>query len=89
MLQKFKVTKIVNDNSNVLGTWSSAVEWTGNTWFPMMEKAGLKYFALIYSNSVFSQLAAERSIDVGIGGMTARYFTEVEPAAQWIDHMVE
>ena len=46
MLQQHKVTRIVNDNTHVQGSWSEAVDWTGNTWFPMMEKAGLKYFAL-------------------------------------------
>ncbi len=85
MLKQHQVHKIVNDNTHVLGSWSEAVEWTGNVWFPMMEKAGLKYFALIYSPSVFSQLSAEKSIDVGIGGMTARYFTEVALAEAWID----
>jgi PAS domain S-box-containing protein len=87
MMKKHHVTKIVNDNTHVLGSWSEAVEWTGNTWFPLMEKAGLKYFALIYSPSVFSQLSAKTSIDVGIGSITAQYFTDLSLAEQWADSL--
>ncbi|MDF2431604.1 MAG: hypothetical protein JWP44_1235 [Mucilaginibacter sp.] len=88
MMQKNNVHKIINDNTHVLGSWSEAVEWTGNQWFPMMEEAGLKYFALIYSPSVFSRLSAKKSIDVGIGSITAQYFTEMKLAEEWIDSCV-
>ncbi|MDB5138651.1 MAG: hypothetical protein JWR12_567 [Mucilaginibacter sp.] len=88
MMQINNVYKIINDNTHVLGSWSEAVEWTGNEWFPMMEKAGLKYFALIYSPSVFSQLSARKSMDVGIGNITAQYFTEIKLAEEWVDSCV-
>jgi anti-sigma regulatory factor (Ser/Thr protein kinase) len=85
MMKESKLCKIVNDNSHVLGSWSEAVEWTGNVWFPMIENAGLKFFALIYSPSVFSQLSARKSIDVGIGKVTAQYFTDLSLAEEWVD----
>jgi hypothetical protein len=77
--------RIVNDNTNVQGNWSDAVEWVGNEWFPMMEKAGLKYFAHLFSPSTFSQLAARKSIDIMAGIITTQYFTDIDLAREWID----
>jgi PAS domain S-box-containing protein len=81
-----KCDRIVNDNTRVQGNWSEAVEWVGNTWFPMMEKAGLKYFAHLFSPSLFSQLAAQKSIDIMAGIITTQYFTDIKMADAWIDH---
>jgi PAS domain S-box-containing protein len=77
--------RVVNDNTHVMGNWSEATDWVGNTWFPMMEKAGLKYFAHVFSPSTFSQLAAIKSIDIMAGIITTQYFTEVRVAEDWID----
>jgi PAS domain S-box-containing protein len=78
--------RIVNDNTRVQGNWSEAVEWVGHTWFPMMEKAGLKYFAHLFSPSLFSQLAAQKSIDIMAGIITTQYFTDIKMAEAWVDH---
>lgn len=77
--------RVVNDNRHVLGNWSEAVDWVGNTWFPMMEKAGLKYFAHLLSPSTFSRLSAKKSIDIMAGIITTQYFTEIEQARKWIN----
>ncbi len=85
LLKQNNCDRIVNDNTHVMGNWSEATDWVGNTWFPMMEKAGLKYFAHILSPSTFSQLAAIKSIDIMAGIITTQYFTEVNLAEDWID----
>lgn len=85
-LKRHKTDRIVNDNTNVKGNWSDAVDWVGNTWFPMMEQAGLKYFAHIFSPSTFSMLAAKKSIDIMAGIITTQYFTDIELAREWIDN---
>jgi hypothetical protein len=77
--------RVVNDNTHVLGNWSEATDWVGNTWFPLMEKAGMKYFAHIFSPSTFSQLSAKKSIDIMAGIITTQYFTDVALAEQWVD----
>jgi PAS domain S-box-containing protein len=84
-LKAHNVDRIVNDNTHVQGNWSDAVDWVGNVWFPMMEQAGLKYFAHIFSPSTFSQLAAQKSIDIMAGIITTQYFTDVALATEWID----
>jgi hypothetical protein len=83
-LSRHQVDRVINDNTHVQGNWSDGVDWVGNIWFPMMEKAGMKYFAHIFSPSTFSQLSAQKSIDIMAGIITTQYFTEYELARDWI-----
>jgi signal transduction histidine kinase len=83
------VKRVINDNTHVQGNWSQAVDWVGNVWFPMMEKAGLRYFAHIFSPSTFSQLSARKSIDIMAGIVTTQYFTEHALAREWISGFQE
>lgn len=85
MLKENHCHKILNDNRNVLGTWSEASEWAGEVWFPMIEKAGLEYFAWIYSPSVFSQLSAKKSVDIAIGNVVTQFFTDISIAEGWLN----
>lgn len=78
------VHKVLNDNTNVSGTWSEAADWTGQHWFPEMEKAGLRYFAWIYSPSMFSRLSAEKAVDAKIGNTVIQFFTDVASARKWL-----
>ncbi|MEJ2882324.1 ATP-binding protein [Pedobacter sp. GR22-6] len=84
MLEANATHKVMNDNTNVLGTWSEASDWAGQEWFPMMERAGLRYFAWVYSPSAFSRLSAEKAVDVKIGGTVVQFFTDVEAARDWL-----
>ncbi|WP_207423340.1 PAS domain-containing protein [Desertivirga brevis] len=84
MLKKHKCDKVLNDNSNVRGTWSEASDWVGKEWFPLMEQAGLKYFAWIFSNSSFSQMSAKKSIDVKMGNVITQFFTDISLADRWL-----
>lgn len=85
MLKENQCSKILNDNRNVLGTWSEAAEWTGEVWFPMIEKAGLKYFAWIYSPSMFSRLSAKKSVDIAVGNVVTQFFTDPDFAEDWLN----
>jgi len=80
-----RCSKILNDNRNILGTWSEAAEWVGKQWFPMMEEAGLKYFAWIFSNSSFSQLSAKKSVNVKEGKVITRFFTDAASGMAWLE----
>ncbi|MHA4896602.1 ATP-binding protein [Pedobacter sp. PWIIR3] len=86
MLKENNCTKVLNDNTNVLGSWSEAADWAGKEWFPMMERAGLKYFAWVYSPSMFSRLAANRSVDIAMGNVVTQFFTDTTVARQWLDN---
>jgi hypothetical protein len=49
-----------------------------------MEAAGLEYFAWIYSKSTFSQLSADKSVDVLQGNVTTRFFSDEKEARNWL-----
>jgi PAS domain S-box-containing protein len=85
MLKKNTVDKVLNSNIHVQGNWSEAADWSNTEWFPAMENAGLRYFAWIYSPSVFSQLSARKSVDNLGGNIAIEFFTDVESAKEWIE----
>ncbi|RFZ84981.1 PAS domain S-box protein [Mucilaginibacter terrenus] len=87
MLKHNKVSRVLNDNTHVIGNWSEASDWAAQEWFPMMEAAGLRYFAWIYSPSAFARLAAEKSADVSIGNVTVQFFTDYYDAERWINEV--
>jgi anti-sigma regulatory factor (Ser/Thr protein kinase) len=87
MLKHNKVSRVLNDNTHVIGNWSEASDWAAQEWFPMMEAAGLRYFAWIYSPSAFARLAAEKSADVSIGNVIVQFFTDYHDAERWINEV--
>lgn len=78
-------TKVLNDNTHVQGNWSEAVDWGQQVWFPMMEQAGTKHFAWIYSPSTFAQLSAEKSVDMLQREITTRLFSDRNEAKAWLE----
>jgi len=56
------VSKVLNDNTKVIGIWTPASNWVGTNWLPRMEAAGLKQFAWVYSPSRLSQLSTNEAI---------------------------
>ena len=85
MLKANGCTKILNDNREVLGTWSDALEWVGKTWFPIVEKAGLKHFAWTNSADILSQFSAQKRADMAIGEVIVQFFSEIQSAEDWIN----
>jgi len=62
LLKDKKITKILNDNTEVNGPWNDAAEWTAKNWFPEMIEAGLKYFAWIISRNIFAEISAKMAM---------------------------
>ncbi|WGQ11425.1 ATP-binding protein [Pedobacter gandavensis] len=85
MLKANGCTKILNDNREVLGTWSDALEWVGKTWFPIAEKAGLRYFAWTNSADILAQFSAQKRADMAIGEVLVQFFSEIQSAEDWIN----
>jgi hypothetical protein len=61
-LQRYQLTKVLNDNRRVLGIWTGVAEWLAYDWFPRMRTAGMQKFALIQSPARFSQLSANTAM---------------------------
>lgn len=87
MLKANGLHKIMNDNTNVMGSWSEASDWAGQEWFPLMYQAGLRYFAWVYSPSAFSRLSAQKAVDVKVGNTIVQFFTDVESARAWLQSL--
>ena len=87
LLSKNKCCKVLNDNTNVKGTWSEAADWVSEQWFPMMEEAGLTHFAWIYSPAKFSQLSANKSADVKSTSVQIRFFHIPIHAELWLTNV--
>lgn len=88
MISLHKCTSVLNDNRNVLGTWSEASDWAGEVFFPMMEKEGITHLAWIFPQSVFGQLSARKSIDVDVSNITTQFFTDDMEAREWLDSKI-
>lgn len=86
MLKANGCTKILNDNRELLGTWSDALEWVGKTWFPIVEKAGLRHFAWINSADILSQFSVQKRADMAIGDVVLQFFSEIQSAEDWINN---
>lgn len=83
-LSAYNCTKILNNNSNVLGTWDNAVDWVVNEWFPLAEAAGLQYIGWVYSSSTFSRLSADLTINKSAGNIIHKTFESLEEANNWL-----
>ena len=83
LVQKYSFTKVLNDNTNVLGIWSGASEWVAVDWFPRMYTAGMKYFAWVYSPGIFSRMSTDRTL-ASAHDKVAEVFYNLEEARQWL-----
>lgn len=85
LVKKNNCKKVLNDNSRVMGNWSEASDWGASEWFPAMADAGVKHFAWIYSPSIFSQFAAEKSADIVLSGISVQFFNSRADAVSWLE----
>jgi len=83
-LAYYKITKVLNDNTRVIGIWTPAAEWVGANWLPRMEKAGLKQFAWVYSPSRFSQVSTDESIRNAPLPELIKTFDDTKEAKKWL-----
>ncbi|WP_316751196.1 ATP-binding protein [Pedobacter gandavensis] len=85
MLRANACTKILNDNSGVIGSWSYASEWVGEIWFPMVERAGLTHFAWINSPDLFCRFSAKKAVELANVEVVIQFFEEIQSGEDWIN----
>ena len=83
-LPMFRCSKVLNDNSNVVGIWTPSAAWVAEDWFPRMLIAGLKKFAWIYSPSAFSQISTNEVLRLLKGNKVIKTFDNVPAGMQWL-----
>lgn len=57
--KEIKYTKSLNDSSKSEGSWDEANDWLAKNWMPDAIANGLKKFAFIVSEDIFSSMATE------------------------------
>ncbi|MFT2009408.1 hypothetical protein ACMA1I_12090 [Pontibacter sp. 13R65] len=77
-------SKVLNDNTNVEGIWSTASKWVGQDWFPRMKNAGLLYFAWVYSASTFSRLSTDKALKNTEDLKYIQTFDSLDAACDWL-----
>lgn len=83
-LKAYQCSKVLNDNTNVVGIWTPASAWVGGNWLPRMKDAGLEYFAWIYSPSAMSRVSTDESIKNTQLTDVVKTFEEIEEARKWL-----
>lgn len=76
-----KCTKILNDNTQVVGAWNHSTQWASNEWFPQMIELGLKKFAWVLAIDTVAQVSAYR-VTPGID--IVKTFISQEDAMKWL-----
>ncbi|HET9054168.1 MAG TPA: hypothetical protein VFM90_08350 [Cyclobacteriaceae bacterium] len=74
-------TKILNDNTQVVGEWNHSTQWARNEWFPQMIRLGLKKFAWVLALDTVAQISAYW---VSPGIHIVKTFISTEDAFKWL-----
>jgi hypothetical protein len=80
----YHCSRILNDNTNVIGIWTPASAWVGNNWLSRIKGAGVKYVAWVYSSSNMSRVSADESIKHTTEPELIHMFEDVETAKEWL-----
>jgi hypothetical protein len=77
---------LLNDNRRQIGPWPAINSWLENTWKPALSAAGLKSFAHIHSENVFTQFTANKVLQKEFShGIHFGHFENEEIAIAWLD----
>ncbi len=77
--------KVLNDNTNVLGGWTPASTWVGDTWLPRMKEAGLRYFAWVCSHGTTGRVSMDEFIRGTNEPGIVQTFEDIESARRWLN----
>ena len=75
---------MLNDNREVVGSWSKANDWIAQNWMPQALSIGLKRFAHIVSPGIFGQASAAEMITRVGNQFEMRLFQDIEKAKAWL-----
>ena len=84
LMQMSACYRILNDNTQVEGQWSSASNWLSEEWFPAMREAGMERFAWVYASSMLSRLSTDKTMKNLQHSDDIRTFDEIEIARDWL-----
>jgi hypothetical protein len=78
-------SKMLNDNSKGEGSWEEANSWLAQNWIPKAIAGGLKKFAFVVAQDVFSAMSSEElATIIPEAGFEMRTFSELSDAEAWL-----
>lgn len=77
------VTKLLNNNQNVKGSWTQAADWVGTNWIPRALSAGLSAISFVYSPDVFARFSVDKLLTVN-SNFSSNTFKEMSKAKEWL-----
>jgi len=77
-------SKILIDDTDLLGVWDGAVEWIANEWFPMIERAGVKHIAVVYPKSTFTKVSVDNVASKIDAKIIFKAFNQTQSAIAWL-----
>jgi len=82
----YQLFTVLNDNRELQGTWTGAMEWIVNDWMPRAIEAGYKGIAYIYSKDVFARFSVDSLLKQTVekGPVKQKPFKDIEEAKNWL-----
>jgi hypothetical protein len=78
--------KILNDNTNAVGSWMDSVPWVVFNFLPRAKKAGMQRVAHVYGRDRLARLSAEASkLLFDPAASNIRLFNSLRDARIWLD----
>ena len=59
-------------------------KWTNNVWFPRVLESGIKYIAVVVSETALARMSV-KAIMTKSGGTTNKYFDNLAEAEEWMN----
>ena len=84
MARHGRCSRLLNDNTAVLGPWDHAVDWITQDWTPRAVAAGLTHFAHVVGPESFAALSAQAMATGTAGSFQMRIFGSVPEARAWL-----
>ena len=75
---------MLNDNRNIIGSWSTANDWIAQNWVPQVLALGLRRFAHIVSPGIFGQASAAEMVTRVCTQLEMRLFEDMAVAQAWL-----
>lgn len=83
MIKETGFSCVLNDTTEVLGSWDHSLDWVINEWAPQAAAAGIRHFALITSPESFAETSAS-SFHANNKEFEVRVFDNRTGAMAWL-----
>jgi hypothetical protein len=87
--EKHPIKHGVTNLSQMKGTFTGALDFIENIFYPKMIKNGLRTYAMVVSDDIFTKFAADQLTQKISGKLDWRVFSSLEEAEKWTSSMIE